>query len=480
MDPFEVTGYWYVPGQTEAGNAGTLRLAADGAYLDLYGDLGARHPSEMLSSFTTEQRVVEYPLVLGTLLDGQRITLLHCREVGANASLFDKRVARTNWLVRYILRGTHLAKPAGLRVRAAQTTYQNLAGWMPRRKFDVVPTMARRSATTGGRRFTAWKAVYQPPPRKLFRVRQGSIAFEESFTAKGSESSDGDASYTMRGFPIVTIRPRRPVSYERFESDLGRPVRELLSLIFRRPAHLQEVFVQLPDGSQAYHELLYSAVRPPQHGTSRELRTEDALLSPADLFSLGSSPWQAWLDEYQELRTVLWLYHAARSGAWTYSEQKFQLLISCLEGLHRAWHPATTEEEEAHRARVASILASAPAEHVDWLRQRIDFPSSAGLRKRLSTVVRAYTGSLRPLIKGNEYQYLSRLVRNRDYLAHGLQIEADERMSGTELYWASELLFYAIELLVLTRIGVPESLLEARLKSNPYYRFAVDTVQAES
>jgi hypothetical protein len=92
---------------------------------------------------------------------------------------------------------------------------------------------------------------------------------------------------------------------------------------------------------------------------------------------------RAWFDRQDLLQPVFARYFYLTHNAGMPTEVQFESYIRALETYHRRGTGATDVPPDEHEARIDAILASAPAEHREWLNKKLAFSNEPPLGRRL-------------------------------------------------------------------------------------------------
>lgn len=168
---------------------------------------------------------------------------------------------------------------------------------------------------------------------------------------------------------------------------------------------------------------------------------------------------RSWFDTYDECgRALISLFEVWQHGVGS-AESQFLTLVQGVEGYHRLRKNFSNEvvKKEEFRARLDTIVASAPEVDQAWLRSRLQYSNEPSLRRRIQELLK-YAGHFGSTLNAEAYLEQS-VVRIRNMLSHGTAQEPDEAKENAwygALYWTTEKLSLLMQAVLMRDLGLGE------------------------
>ncbi|GAH56934.1 unnamed protein product, partial [marine sediment metagenome] len=124
------------------------------------------------------------------------------------------------------------------------------------------------------------------------------------------------------------------------------------------------------------------------------------------------------------------------------------------ESYHRRTRKNDVINKSEHKKRIKSIIDSAPEEHKDWLKERLDFSNEPTLKQRIGELTHNgddYWIFFRGKIERKKF--LKDVKNTRNYFIHYNKSLKDKALNGEELDLACIYLKNIIEYHLLREIG---------------------------
>jgi hypothetical protein len=151
----------------------------------------------------------------------------------------------------------------------------------------------------------------------------------------------------------------------------------------------------------------------------------------------------AWFQKGQTLQPVIDLHLAPIYNPQMQAESQFLSAVQALEAFHRRMRDSQELPESEHAARMAEILAGAPAKLRTWLEKKLKYSNEVALRGRIKTVFAEFEDILQHF-KIERKVFAEAVCNTRNYLTH-----YDPQLEGKAAKgWDLQELVYGLQLLV--------------------------------
>lgn len=440
MEGIELSGWWWLPGEEDDKVPGTLGYTNEtGVVLKL------------LASFKKMAEVsltASYPLILGLCEGGKLVTLSDCMETGTSLSfpgyLTQKFYARTAYIGANLQQAEHLE----FATFDFQLTY--LPDWLGRSGFSP------RHASDNKERSSIYEVAYTYPEELKARTPKGEILVTYSLHTGGDFLRDIQLHQYVR----MRVSWNEPLTFGRALDEVIRPMQNFLSLATTKPNVIESLAV-VPDlgsdkdGPAAPIQVLFS-----QLGESttaeRRLTFTDMLFSASDIADDFQEVMTAWLTVADELDSVCNLIMGPRYQPSTYSEHRFLNAVQAAEVYHRRRKRGHVLETDEHKARVDSIMAGAPQDHVDWLVEQLEHSNEPRLKYRLDELFDEVHDVMQPLVD-SKARFTRTVVDTRNYLTHYDVLRRKKAVHGADLYRLTGLVTTLVEACLIGELGITGS-----------------------
>jgi hypothetical protein len=135
---------------------------------------------------------------------------------------------------------------------------------------------------------------------------------------------------------------------------------------------------------------------------------------------------------------------------------------------------AVTDEND----RITVVLGSAPAEHRQWLRERLMLDEELGLCRALRELLSKHREVLEPLIGTNAEEFSREVVSVRNYVVHGAPGGSEREDRGERWFSLLQILMVLVKCCLLEELGIPEKTRREWFRRNAAYLHLKSQCQA--
>lgn len=178
-----------------------------------------------------------------------------------------------------------------------------------------------------------------------------------------------------------------------------------------------------------------------------------------------------WFEQWEKFGPVIQHYLAGLRHQGIYEEHRFLSLVQAIEGFQRRFGQRTLITKGEYRERVTRILEGVLEDERMFVKDALRFANEPSLRTRLEITLARLIAS-RPYLKSQQDKLLSRVVNTRHYLSHSEPSLKKHAVTGRELFEITEILRAALELEILSFLGVTEKRASELVHRNLYRRQA--------
>jgi len=437
----EYKGQWWLPDRPRRKAVGTLRLSGHGsAVLDLVG------------SFTGNTSFSEPPerdIILGSC-GGKAITLHRCiltkaREtIGAVQSQPVYQFFATE---AYI--GVQFRSGADIKFGSVSVVYSNIDEWLNLHVFDIQHEQDRTIIT-----------YEEPRPIEIDVTDVGKVSIISGRV--GPTMSYVQTEATIKQKTFVKVEPAKEIPYEDYVPTMYH-IRNLLSLGVGQPVHPTEIMgttkktKQLIRDKPYYPSVQIISTRWSMGEVPESLFPYRMRFTFSDVSDRMQLFLNTWFKKAELLDPVYDLYFGILYNQHMFLEQRFLSLIQAIESYHRRFMKNCELSEEEHKTRVAEILGAVAEKHREWLEKDIlPYSNEPSLRRRLKDVL-AKCSAIVSLNKGDQRNFVNRVVTTRNYLTHYDASLRAGAARGVDLLQLTQRLKVLVETCLLLELGFEAS-----------------------
>jgi hypothetical protein len=451
--PFRIKGHWWIPGAS-------LRVAGDLVYKETSIQLklcGALCEATRFTPFHSQPEVMEHAVIHGESLDKQSITLFEgfytswnpdislsnfVSEPGAKVQILKSQLE-----IRCVLTGNHFSSKDDGFTRC-QIEVPHFETWLGCKPFcyDNSPTLDQFSVT------------YRRPEDEYFFAR--SLDSEIRFVHSVRLPSLPTIAPTIQHRSVIQITPKSTKSARWFQKAASDLV-DLLSIFyggnlvsrklrfFRNPADHEGVAVYFPR---------YRVKVPDYH-------FQDLVLTQKSLRENFERLLNSWLDAPKSVKQARAMMFSSERRPSDFIELRFLPLIHAAEMVAREYENMPYVDSQTFqtvRKRIEEALdllrVALPMDFIASIKNSLSFANGGNLRRNLSRLLDSLSESLCSLFCATKNDFISGLVSTRNYYTHYSDNQTPLR--HLECHWAIRKLQLMLRIIFLTKIGVPEDVIE--------------------
>jgi hypothetical protein len=389
-----------------------------------------------------------YSAVHGELIDGTPVTLLDCAQVRAGSPSDSTDASAATFHCRFWVRGSYLhGKDTFSRLTFALT---DLLGWIGQRAFNM------HSDFSGPK--PIFRATSLPPFTTSASTTRGEIRFHAVPEVRGSHRSAHFATNAA-----IEVLPNAPVTLGEVFSLYLRPFQDLLTIATGRPQEIQDLRLapsrsvpieQSPRDGHDWAEVRFERWADAEPAGESPFK-EQMLFSLSDINGTLAESIDAWFTIDNEIREVRSLATAATYRGGMFADQKFLNAAHALETYHRRRIGGQERPKAAHESLVENILGAAPAEHRDWLREKLAFSNELSLLSRLTSLRARVCERVEATLKAaDKWEQWTRDTRN--FNTHFTHKPHARIAKGKQLVALTESLLMVLDDQILADLGVSD------------------------
>lgn len=355
-------GVWWRPGAARKKVSGVLEILPDGwARVELDGVL------------VDEGRNEGAPILLGTTTTGRPITLEDVRFGGGSRhySSRPRRQTRTQTIsaeIAYL--GAHLPARTHREVREAWIELTHLLPWSGVSGFDedLMPD------------FGGITVSMTTPDSPSVKLPAGRLTLSHGWQTSG----DLRRARTLEKTAMFQIKARTPMDVPTLLRRVASPLRYLLTFATDRQNEVEQLTVMSTRyrGPRPTHVVVEYA-RVGELGTASDEIGDDFLFDAHSLGDRYADVLERWFALYERVRPALDLLFGRRYRPGTFADNHFLNVAAAAETFHRTMIRNEVMPKAEHRVRKRAVIASAPPEHQEWLKDRLANSNEPTLRERL-------------------------------------------------------------------------------------------------
>jgi len=137
-------------------------------------------------------------------------------------------------------------------------------------------------------------------------------------------------------------------------------------------------------------------------------------------------------------------------------EIKFLLAIQAVETFHRNLFGGTDLPEEEHEKRSHQIYDSVPSEHLQWVKEQLQFSNELRLRKRLNKIYDSIPQEITKQLIKDRKSFINLVVNGRNYYTHYSEHLKETVMDIKKIAAASEKMYALLTCSILSALGLQE------------------------
>ncbi len=452
MDDFKYSGSWYLPNSEK-------RVSGDLTFSDASGlRLNLDEPFQ--------EKMGDHLIILGVTEEGKSITLYDClltnfRSVATELSdgkMLDYKTE--GYEVRVAFIGAQFSDAQEMRFHHAQVQYDYLPDFVQRHGFKTNLQTTKEGIPQ------RYELTYEFPETTVATTPQATITIGYALEREGDLLN----GLVLRQSPLLEIEWGMDLTHKELDSQWIHPLRDLISFATKRPNSVTALRVYCKNKVKTLTNYTtgrnYSSEIPIEifyqqryHGQRQNyLLSTDKLLFTLQSERISdqlSEVLSNWLDinSADKLADVCNLFFSVLYAPDLYPEMKFLNIAFSAELYHRKRFSNEILPESEHKARVKSIVGSAPAEHREWLNNVLFFSNEPPFRDRIDQLIEETKEVVSPLFSDKDY-FVCKVKDTRNYRVHNDPRLETKAAKGEELDWISEVLSFLVQTCLLKELGL--------------------------
>lgn len=417
-EPFEKSGYFWLPGNSENKLPGVLRIAETGEatleVIGIFGDIktALNDPAPNMSR------------IVGVIENGDLVTLDQCFYKNRNISFGG--ISKSTIYANFVLSGANYDEGESIAFSKFIFSVEGLDEWLSVTGLRVEHNWEDRSAS-----------IHFTPPKEIALQLLDEIGLTFTF------------GWTIPGTPIVTEAKITQKAYISLTSESLRPIEDFLAVVFKinnflcfaidetvsldsATGYSYEITRDTGNGEKRevpikvyYQSIPFSEVKP-------KVQWHDMLFRYGHIANQLERILNNWLTNYETSEPAFNLYFSSKSGGHKYLDGRFLSLAQGIETLHRRNSQETLMPANEFDDLVTALLKGCPSEKQEWLKKKLEYANELPLRHRIRQMLEPFEN-----LYGDSNQrkhFISKVIDTRNYLTHYDVRLSREVVSGEELW----------------------------------------------
>ena len=442
MEPFRLSGIWWLPGDDEHPIPGTVSFSFDeGLRLEFDGLLDGHLPSFKLH---------RYPIIHG-VADRKLITLIssHTISQGINSTTGGHGAVKAEAAVFDV----HLQEDQA-QTSVASFEFGHLSDWA---HLSGV-TMQHEATPT---RLISMNMEYKTPDPVLAEIAGFQIVLGPIFSTNIRELH----RYQWMESVSLKVTSDAPLTIPQWASKIVRPLGRLIDFATGIHNHVVELAFYFPrehaydqtglHGCPAIHVVL-------DHGSAPESSRyqHEMLFMLGDIRQEFASVIKNWLEICQKYPEFFDLYFGSTYETRAPLRERFYSVIRALESYHRQvlQSPDLVEEEQLQRVdKLLSLIQNHfPPEFEDWANSKLRYGYEPTLGNRLNQMLADWKALTHQLLGSDRemVKFVRGVLNTRNCLTHFSRDSCDRALTGTGIFFATEVLIMMASAYLLKMMGI--------------------------
>lgn len=428
QNPFELKGYWWLPGLEGSKLSGTLTYSQeDGATLELEGmfDSDKSNP---------EQNV---PIMLGITQQGKPITLYKC--IISSWAYPLNGLGRGKYRALFIFEGVHFKAEENIKFSQLFGGYTDLDAWVDVYGFTIEMADADNKLVSNVR--------YEQPTSQLFDIGE-NYEVGIDFSSRGPNYSIIQTEVTISQCANLVVKSKNGDSqFDDLFKQLNIFTYLLQFAIQRIPfcvslSGFSEENVQEYAEGKTYHpeiSIFYTPIEPIVNQKQRI--PQEFLFTLKDLSDDQISTWFKSFDQYE---TIIHLYRSLFYNNRLFIDTKFLAIAQALESLHSSLFGGQYLPNDQFVRQKERVLNTVPPDLTEWVEAALSNANYKRFRQKIfellknkSEIVRRFVDDMELLAERvthtrNEFVHLSK--HKKTFKIEELPSEINKLTIVLELY----------------------------------------------
>lgn len=449
-ESFDISGDWYLPENPSRTIAGTLRytskrteLHLNDAFQPLRGTVRAGDDAQ------------SYPVVYGTTIEGEAVTLLKAQQIGWSLNLGSGGMRQPERLISsWLLVGAHM--PPDFAYTEISFRVPALQVWLSRKTIE----QSFDNDQANGRHSQSFRVLPVDRDTTPIPLIDATLDWGISWNS----NCDGFTSISVGVSAWVTIRPSSPKTIEWYFEQQGK-IAAMLAFLGGVPMSPDCIEASIGDPHHKVSVLV--AMRDARYCTYKNLHEfyMPRLAMGVDLDEVVAR----WFQVYPKVHmpSQLALSVLASEKLWLHVE--FLSLTQALEGLHRGLFEGNYMDEAGYESVKKALGDAIPTElasdHKAALRSRIRYGNQISLRKRLDSLSGLLSEPIRQIILGANGNVPPSWIDTRNYYTHWDEELRTNVLDGQDMYYANVRMRHFLRALYLQLMGIPQEAIFQSLRN---------------
>jgi len=430
---FNYTGYWFLPENKEEQISGEISYSPeDGVIIKFLGHLG------------DEKTLFEknhYPIVLGVLENGKKVTLIGSDK--KNSKISYPGIPTMTLVSNYALIGQHFETPDDISFQQVKARFNNLYQFLNKNGIEE-----ERQAALLNLKYTAPSNIDFSIENKLLSIQ---------FLGSASYAEDNHKSFTIFQDAHLQVIYDTDARINEILEDLAVFQGFLTFATFESSYPTKITFLNRKGNPfESYEVELF--FRSNVERKVKENKHFQQLFNYPKIQDCFQDVVSNWWKHYDKLEPIIDLYlRSFYYYSTNFSENQFLEIMHALESYHRRNFNNSIYEESAFKEMKAEILAAVPEKHRTFLAEKLNFANEPTLQRRLEELL-SFVDSydfIKKIVPDTSL-FIKKIKQTRNYFTHYNRKMEQKSLKGAELYYATMKLRVILTILLLKKINIPE------------------------
>lgn len=444
MEEFELSGIWWLPSNPDEQVAGTIKFSQEeGILLETTGDFNEQELNIDLK--------IQKIIVGGN--QGKQLTLIDC--VGIKKTLFVPGFSYQKYRVTICLIGHLFENLEQIKFNRFKVELNDLK-YLSDLSFDNNYKQEEK--------YDNYQLSLNIPKSLRANTTKGIIYLKQDVSFKHE-----DESIILKKQSFFEIETEEKLLIDDILRQFLKPLGSFVTLIVNRANYATELnfLINIEGRDKRIKCVFKNSSSNVNYG---KLDKSKCLFKIKDIKQDFSLILQRWFNLYDEANDIINLYFSTFYNYSIYSESRFSSLIQFLESYHRRTIEKKSSFDDNHKARIKEIIDAVPAEHKDWLSEKLRFSHEMSLSDRLKDILSLTKGTILPLIDDSDD--FARKVKNiRNYLTHYSDKKQRKLYEGETLFRINQVLDFMIKHCLLNAIGCSHERCTELISCKENYRY---------
>jgi hypothetical protein len=415
-----------------------------------------------------------HEIILGFTKDGKLLTLVESRRF--NFTLPCPGIINQKYRVSVALLGVHFNKIEEIKFFKLSVEYTYLSAWV----YSEIPNFLQEwyQQDFENQNFFDSKVANRNNPVLEAKTSKGKISIKPAVNWFNNFLES-----TQRKFAQITIDLlEEELTIDECYSNYLYPLQNLLTLATNKNNFIVKLTVFSRNGNKQNLHLEPEAI-PIQlisqiiSQDKREEKTSiQMLFKLKDIETEFALYIQKWLNISEEVKHICALYFGIQYAEFMYGEQRFLSIVQALESYHRIQVSNEQISQEEHEKRLKEIYDRVPSQHLDWLKEKLNFSHEPSLKDRIEYLTNLHKKGITPLIKDRN-AFIKRVKNTRNYYTHYDKSLKNKFAQGEELFRLTQILSFLLKSCLLNELGCTPARCADLISRNDEYIYTIEAVK---